>query len=47
MRLPDEEIQSAIDYERETLAGGKGGLTVVREEDEFTFESSRGTGESG
>jgi hypothetical protein len=41
MRLRDEEIQSAVDYERESMAGGMKNLSIVKEEDEFTFENSR------
>jgi hypothetical protein len=32
-----------VDYERETMST-KGGLSIVKEEDEFTFENSRGDG---
>ncbi len=42
MRLHDEEIKSAVEYDRETLSHDKKkNLSVVKEEDEFAFENSR------
>lgn len=40
MRLYDEEIKSAVEYERETM-GGNQGSKDGKEEEEFTFENSR------
>lgn len=47
MRLPDEEIKSAVEYERESMTSGTQSLSVVKEEDEFTFESSREMSSNG
>jgi hypothetical protein len=53
LRLHEEEIKSAVEYERETL-GDKNknhgkippkDLSIVREEEEFTFENSRDSNE--
>lgn len=43
MRLFDEEIKSAVEYERETMGvvGGKKDLSTIKEEDEFMFDNSR------
>lgn len=48
MRLHDEEIKSAVEYERETLGveGGKKKLSTIKEEDEFMFDNSRSLGKS-
>lgn len=42
MRLLDEEIKSAVEYERETMGiAGKKNLSTIKEEDEFNFSNSR------
>lgn len=41
-RLQDEEIKSAVEYERETMGGNTGKkLSTINEEDEFMFNNSR------
>ena len=46
MRLFDEEIKSAVEYERETMGGMKT-LSLTKDDEEFTFENSRTSKESG
>lgn len=43
MRLYDEEIKSAPEWERETLGGEKKKSPGHRDEEEFDFENSRAT----